>query len=241
MGSDAITGTERRTPVRAMDIMTREVISVHPETSIHDAARIMVDHAVSGLPVVGDGGRVVGIVSEGDLILRQKPRERVSWWRSFFETGERLAREFQKATGVTVGEIMTPRVITVSPELPIESVAAILDGHRIRRVPVVHEGQLVGIVSRGDLIKALANEPVPTEVPHSDAELIATMKARIAAESWGPRGLVIHAQDGVLSLWGLVETEAERSALETMARSIGGVKRIDDQIAVRSEMPPPSL
>jgi CBS domain-containing protein len=223
--------------MRAMDIMTREVVTVRPKSSIHEAARRMIDYGVSGLPVVDDSGRVIGIISEGDLILRQKPRERVAWWRAFFEAGEHLAREYQKAAGETVGEVMTPQVITVSPELPMESVAVILDEHRIRRVPVLHNGRLVGIVSRGDLIKALANEPARTALTHSDTELITAMRTRLAPERWAPRGLVVQAKDGVLSLWGLVATEAEKSALETMARSIEGVKDVDNQVMVRSELP----
>ncbi len=141
--------------MKAEEIMTTNVIAVSPKTAIHEAAELMVDHGVSGLPVVDDEGDVVGIVTEGDLILREKPGERMSWWRAFFADAQKLARDYQKAHGTTVAEVMTRSVITVSPDLPIESVALILDEHKIRRVPVVAGGRLVGIVSRGDLIKAL--------------------------------------------------------------------------------------
>jgi len=140
------------------EVMTRDVITVSPTTSIHQAARLMVEHGVSGLPVVDDDGRLVGIISEGDLILRQTRREDRPWWRSFFENGEQLAREYQKAVGTTVGEVMTRSVATISPVWGIEMAAAILQNRRIRRLPVVRDGQLVGIVSRADLIKALATE-----------------------------------------------------------------------------------
>jgi CBS domain-containing protein len=140
------------------EIMTRDVITVSPTTPIHKAARLMVEHGVSGLPVVDDDGRLVGIISEGDLILRQKRRDERPWWRWFFEDGEQLAREYQKAVGTTVGEVMTRSVVSISPVWGIEMAAAILQNRRIRRLPVVHDGQLVGIVSRADLIKALATE-----------------------------------------------------------------------------------
>src|SRR5262247_76569 len=96
--------------MKIQDIMTRDLITVSPQTPIHKAARLMADHGISGLPVISDEGRLVGVISEGDLILRQtKPekREKHPWWRAFFDDAERLAREYQKAVGTTVGEVMT--------------------------------------------------------------------------------------------------------------------------------------
>ena len=224
--------------MKVEEIMTRDVIAVAPKTPIHEAAELMVDHGVSGLPVVDDAGRVVGIVSEGDLILREKPRERMPWWKAFFGDAERLAREYQKAHGMTVGEVMTRSLITVSPDLPIESVALILDEHRIRRVPVVADGQLLGIVSRGDLVKALAKAPPRAGSQPSDERLVREMRARLAEEPWiSNRGIVVQTKDGVISLWGLVLTETEKSAVETMARTIEGCKGIDSHLVVKSEFP----
>src|SRR6185436_8820793 len=145
------------------DVMTRDLITVTPAMPIHQAARLMVEHGVSGLPVVDDG-RLVGIISEGDLILRQTRREQRPWWRSFFDDGEQLAREYQKAVGITVGEVMTRTVVSISPVWGIETSAAIMQNRRIRRLPVVHDGRLVGIVTRADLIKALAAEADPARL-----------------------------------------------------------------------------
>jgi CBS domain-containing protein len=223
--------------MKIKEIMTPDVIAVGPETPIHHAARLMADHGVSGLPVVDDHGSVVGIVSEGDLILRQKAPGRTAWWRVFFDDGERLAREYQKAHGSTVAEVMTRAVISASPDLPMESAALILDQHRIRRLPVVSHGRLVGIVSRGDLVKALATAPAREETPHPDAQLVRTMKDRLAREPWVSNlGIVIQANDGVLTLWGVVATEAEKSALETMARAVEGAKGVESHLVVRSEI-----
>jgi CBS domain-containing protein len=144
--------------MRIEEIMTRDVITVRPTTPIHTAARLMVEHRVSGLPVVDDDGKLVGIISDGDLILRQRRRAERPWWRAFFENGEQLAREYQKATGTTVGEVMTRSVVSISPVWGIEMAATILQNRRIRRLPVVRDGQLVGIVSRADLIRALATD-----------------------------------------------------------------------------------
>jgi CBS domain-containing protein len=138
------------------DIMTRHVITVTPTTPIHAAARLMVEYRVSGLPVVGEDGRLVGIISEGDLILRHRRPRTKPWWRAFFDDGEQLAREFRKAVGTTVAEVMSHPVISISPAWGVETAAAILQNRSIGRLPVVRDGRLVGIVSRADLIKALA-------------------------------------------------------------------------------------
>ena len=138
------------------DIMTRQVITVRPETTIQEAARLMFTNRVSGLPVVDAGGRVVGIISDGDLIRRQRRPKVTPWWRLFFQNGEQLAREYRKIVGITVGDVMTRPALVISPVFGIETAAAILDNRQIRRLPVVRDGRLVGIVSRGDLVKALA-------------------------------------------------------------------------------------
>lgn len=222
--------------MRIEEIMTPDVITVGPETAIHRAARLMVDHGVSGLPVVDERGAVVGIVSEGDLIIRQKGREQRSWWKLFFEDPEALARAYQKKTGTTVGDVMTREVISVSPRRPIETAAAMLDKNRIRRLPVVEDGRLVGIVSRGDLIKALAAAP-PAGAELTGTALADEMRARLAREPWtSPHALVITATDGVLSLYGLVWSEAERSAIATMARGIPGCTGVDNHLVVEAEV-----
>src|SRR3989304_2393810 len=183
--------------MRVEEIMTKDVITVSPKTPIHEAAELMIDHGVSGLPVVDDAGSVVGIVSEGDLILREKPRERAPGWGLFFGDAERLGRRDQKAPRMTrgggeapagerkprgrPGGEVSPRSLTaVTPDFPIESAALILDQHRIRRVPVVADGQLLGILSRGDLIKALAKAPARAGGQPSDAPLVRGMRARRA-------------------------------------------------------------
>ena len=215
------------------EFMTRDVIAVAPETTIHRAAELLADHGISGLPVVDEQGAVVGILSEGDLIVRQRPRPRPSFWRLFFQDGERLAREYQKAAGTTVAEVMTTTLIVIRPDAPIEAAAALLDGHKIRRLPVMEEGRLVGIVSRGDLVKTLAAATPAAPSTVSDAQLVKEMTARMDREAWiSSRTITVEAKDGVLALWGPVESETERSALETMARAIPGCRAVDNKTIV---------
>ena len=211
------------------DIMTADVIAVGPETSVHKAARLMSDHGVSGLPVVDAEGRVLGLVTEGDLILRQAAPRATPWWRRFFAEPETLAREYQKAAGTTVGEVMTRTVVSVSPAIDIGTAAGILHDQGFRRLPVVRDGRLVGILSRGDLVKALAATPVTT-TSASDDELVAAMRERMKAEPWTPFPVAVDAAGGVITLRGIVDSETERSALETMARAIPGCRDVDNQL-----------
>ena len=132
------------------DVMTRDVITVSPATPIREAASLMVKHRVSGLPVIDAEGHLVGIISDGDLILRQRQPKETPWWHLFFTNGEQVAREYQRAVGTMVGEVMTQPVVTISPVWGIEVAASILDNRNFRRLPVVLDGRLVGIVSRAD-------------------------------------------------------------------------------------------
>src|SRR5215813_9646311 len=168
--------------------MTRRVITVRPDTTVQDTARLMFTNRVSGLPVVDASGRVVGLISDGDLIRRQRRPKVKPRWRLFLENGERLLREDRKIVGLTVGDVMTRPALVISPVFGIETAAAILDTRQIRRLPVVQNGQLVGIVSRADLIKALAASASPldeTLVP--DAAPRAPKNATSARVSRGGR------------------------------------------------------
>ncbi len=213
--------------------MTREVVTVTPATSIQSAAKLMADHGISGLPVVDEQRHLLGIISEGDLILRQKAPARRPWWRRFFDDAEGLAREYRKVVGTTVGEVMTRAVVSISPVFGAETAASILHARGFRRLPVVHGGKLVGIISRGDLVRALATA-VPTTETRSDTELVEAMKTRLAAEPWASTaGFVVHAKRGVIFLWGAVPTEAEKAALETMARAIEGCTGVENDLVAR--------
>jgi predicted transcriptional regulator len=189
----------------------------------------MADHGVSGLPVVDAGGRLVGIVTEGDLILRQaKPRAQ-RWWQLLFADADGLARAYQKAAGTTVGEVMTPAVVTVGPDVAVDMAARILAERGLRRLPVVRGDRLVGILARGDLVKALAATPV-FAVWAPDDELVRTMRAQIKAAPWTSGGIVVEAHDGVIELWGTVASDTERSAVETMARAIPGCRDVVNRL-----------
>ena len=145
--------------MQASDVMVRDVVTVRPETDLAEAVRLLAEHDVSALPVIDGENTIVGILSEADLIHRAEigTEKRRSWWLEAVTGGAALATEFAKEHGEKVGEIMTPEVVGVAEDTPLSEIAALLERKRIKRVPVVRNGKLVGIVSRSNLIQALAS------------------------------------------------------------------------------------
>jgi CBS domain-containing protein len=218
--------------MRVDDVMTRTVFTVGPTATIEQAAKLMVERRVSGLPVVDEAGGLLGIVSEGDLILRQGPAERLTWWRMFFTDGETLAREYRKRIGTVVVDVMTHAVISVGPEVDVSVAAHLLHTRNIRRLPVVADGKLVGIVSRGDLVRLLA-APRPAAPARTDQALADELRRRLNEQPWmTDRGLVVSAHDGVVELWGIANSDAARAAIEATARSIEGCRDVKSNLTV---------
>jgi len=149
--------------MRAMDVMTTNVVTVGPATSVQEVAKILSERSISGVPVVDAENRLIGIVSEGDLLHRVEtgterrvPRRRRSWWLDRFAADEELARDYVRSHGRTAEDVMTREVVTVGDTTDLAEIANLLETKRIKRVPVVRDGKLVGIVSRANLVRALA-------------------------------------------------------------------------------------
>ncbi len=220
--------------MRAMDVMVHDVVTVRPETDFADAVKLLIEHDVSALPVVDAENRLVGILSEADLIHRfeigtEKTRP---WWMEAVTGAGVLAEEFAKSHGEKVGEIMTPEVVSVTEETPLAEVAALLERKRIKRVPVIRDGKLVGILSRSNLVQALASV-VGRMDQHkdSDHQIRLELLSRLKQQSWtdfGSRNVTV--SDGIVHIWGLVGSPVERKALLALAESIPGVERVCDEM-----------
>jgi CBS domain-containing protein len=227
-------------PMIAKDIMTRSVRMIGPGDDVRAAARIMTESGVSALPVVDDAQRVVGIVSEGDLLRRGELRttKRHSWWLEFLASPETLATEYIKAHAVRIRDVMTRPVISVTEQTPIPEIVSILEEHRIKRVPVLMGGSVVGIVSRGDLVKALARQEQPSRADTEDRAIRNTLLQRLKGQAWAPAsGISLSVLKGVVTLHGLLSSDEQRRALTVMAETIPGVTEVKNETVVLPFIP----
>jgi CBS domain-containing protein len=222
--------------MKVRDIMSTKVVTVSPTTTVRDIAGLMVEKHVSGLPVLSDSGTLVGLVSEGDLLRRpelgtQKHRRR---WISFFSGVDEQAREFTKTHALRAGDVMTKQVIHVSEQTPLGDVVGLMEKHNIKRLPVLSDGVLVGIVSRADLLRALAArqaDPLPPPA-ESDATVRAAMNDVLKNEEWAMSAMVnVIVSEGVVHLWGVIDSDDQRQALRVAAENIPGVTAVEDHLS----------
>ena len=212
----------------AADIMVREVVTIDPDESVARAAALMTANDVSALPVISADGRLVGIISEADLLRRKEiatATNRPSWVETITPAAT-VAAEFVKSHGKRVADLMSKDVISVGETASLNDIVALLERNRIKRVPVVRGDQLVGIVSRGNLIQALASAVVTAEVPSDESRSIREEILARPKDFAGPNVIV---KDGEVHLWGLVRSEDERKALVVLAESVPGVTKVVDE------------
>jgi len=219
--------------MKTSEIMTSPVITVTPATPIAGAARLMLQHRISGLPVI-DGKEVVGMITEGDLLRRAETGSaphRPMWLELLLGPG-RLADEYPHAHARRVGEAMTGDVVSVGPQADVAEIVQLMSKRRIKRVPVIDNGQLVGIVSRANLVRALVKALVKKPArPVSDDAIWQGILDAIAAEPWGPRFATdIKVKDGFVDIYGTITDERERTALHVLAENVPGVKGVRDHL-----------
>lgn len=216
------------------DIMTRRVLTIAPGASVLDAAQLMLKRRVSGLPVVDASGRLVGIVTEGDLLRRTElatERHRPRWIEFLLGPGK-AAEEFTRSHGRKIEEIMTADPYTLTEEAGLDDVVTLMEGHNIKRVPIVRAGALVGIVSRADMLKALLKSAKysPTTVA-GDNDIREAVVKQMDETSWAPSALVdVQVENGVVTLSGTIMDERDRIALKVMAENVPGVKSVRDTL-----------
>jgi CBS domain-containing protein len=225
----------------AKDIMTKDVRMIAPDADVRAAARIMAESGVSALPVVDERQNIVGIVSEGDLVRRAELRttKRRSWWLELFSTPESLAQEYVKTHAPKVRDVMCRPVISVTENTPVAEIATMLERHGIKRVPVVSGHAVVGIVSRADLVKALARQAEEAPAQVTDGAIRNTFMQRYKAQPWTPAGggVAFSVSGGVVSLSGLVASKEQSDALAVMAQTIPGVVKVENGLRVMPYLP----
>ena len=218
--------------MRVKDVMTPDVISVGCDESVVKAARLMLQNRISGLPVVDKEGELVGIVTEGDFLRRGElgTQKRRPKWLEFILGPGRLAREFVQTEGTKVEEIMTPDPYTVAEDDPLENVVEVMERRHVKRLPVMRGGRMVGIVSRANLMHALAI--IAREVPapaDGDSAIRDNIMAVLGKQHWAPHVNVV-VKNGVVELWGIITDERERQGILVAAERVPGVVQIHDHL-----------
>ena len=223
--------------MQAQDVMTTKVVTVAPDTPVTEIAKLLVERQISAVPVVSDDRRLLGIVSEGDLVhgLGQEGAER-AWWLDLLTSPQTRAEAYLKDHGRLACDVMTRSIISVTPDTALPEIARLLEARRIKRVPVLRDGELVGIVSRADLLRGFALRPA-ADASADDRELRErlTVELEQAALDWHPYVNVV-VSDGAVHLWGVVTTREEAEALRLTAERVPGVVRVESHLAVHRSM-----
>ena len=220
--------------MQASDIMTATVETVGPETEVPEIARRLLARNISAMPVVDSQDQVIGIVSEGDLMRRSEneTERQPSWWIRAFAEPEDRARDYVKTHGMCAKDIMSRNVISVSEETPLADIAETLEKHHIKRVTVMRGAKLVGIVSRANLLQGLVAVGTTTAASESDRDVRAAILNTALKAGLNVEYVSAVVADGVATLWGMVESEAECAALGVAAKQVAGVERVENNINV---------
>lgn len=219
--------------MRANQIMTSPVVTISPEASIVLAANAMLDHHVSGLPVVDGQDRLVGIISEGDFIRRAElgtQHKRGRWLRMLLGPGT-CADDFVHEHGRRVSEVMTHHPHTITEDTSVETIVRMMEKHHVKRLPVMRGDRLVGIVTRKNLLRAVAQLARETPDPSAaDDKIRDRIVAEIERNDWRPFGLSVVVRDGVVHLNGVITEESSRQAVIVVAENVCGVKEVHDHL-----------
>jgi CBS domain-containing protein len=228
--------------MKAKDVMTAQVVSVGPDITVRELASILLKRGISGVPVL-DGEKLVGIVSEGDLIQRTEigtASQYRSRWLRLFNDNATIAAEYVKSHAKRIRDVMTRDVISVTEYTPLSEVAAVLEKNRIKRVPVVRNGRLVGIITRGNLIRRLAaaNEQPLSHAAPDDGSMRDAVINTIKSQPWSDIETAdVTVTDGLVEFWGIYGSEEARQAARVAAENIPGVHRVEDHRIQRGNLP----
>ena len=223
--------------MKAADVMVTSVIAVGPDACLQDVAHTLLTNGISAVPVIGIDCKLLGIVSEGDLMRRAEAGtgRRRPWWLAMLTGREELAAEYVKEHSRKVTDVMTRSVVTATPETSLQEIATLLEKNGIKRVPIVKDGKVVGIVSRANLLQALAStrKQIGPGAPN-DPEIRKSVVAQLNAQPWARPSLInVIVQDGTVELWGVVDSQTEKKAVRVAAEVTPGVRAVNDNLIIR--------
>jgi CBS domain-containing protein len=221
--------------MRAADVMSINVCVAKADTPINEIARQLCDRNISALPIVDDENRVLGIVSEGDLMRRVElgTSSRRSWWLDLFSSNAALAQDYVKTHGRTAKDVMTKPALTVEESADLTDVARLLESMRIKRVPVVRDGKLVGVVSRADIVRGLIVAAKSWGRPRAvdDEKIRTAILEEVQRMPFASAAFInVVVDHGEVHIWGHVETPEQRSAIRVAAENVRGVGQVIDNM-----------
>lgn len=221
--------------MRAADLMTRDVISIQSDMPLAEAAGLMLRYRISGLPVVNASKQLVGILTEGDLLRRSElgtERKRPRWLEFLVSPGK-LAQEYAQSHGRRVSDVMTPNPVSIEKDAPLEEIVSLMNERRIKRIPVLDDGELAGIVSRADILRALsaALSQKTGDDYAADAAVRDNILSELKKQTWAPIALInVSVDQGIVDLWGTLLDERERTAIRVAIENMPGVKEVRDHL-----------
>lgn len=228
----------------ARDVMVAPVITVKTYSSIKTVANLFWKRRISGAPVVDDKGKIVGMISEGDLVCRSElktDRSHPYWFLQVAGT-ETLANEYAKSHAKHASDAMTRNVIVAAPDTSLNEIAALMEKNFIKRVPIVENDQLVGIITRANLVQAVASAPSGLDFTLSDSTIRAKLLLELNKQPWADASrLNVIVHDGVVELWGTASSDAEKQAIRVAAESTPGVCAVNSHLRVRPPAEPPVM
>ncbi len=220
--------------MNASDVMTKNVVTAEPNTTVKQGAELMSQHRISAVPVLDKDGVLAGIVSEGDLMRRVEGahEQTRSWWLSLFSSDQNNAKGFVMEHGRYLKDIMTTGVVTVTPDVPVGKIARLLEEKHIKRVPVLDDGQLVGIVSRANLLQAMAAQPVVQveSKATNDEKRNIVLGALAQVPGLNPVHLSVIVADNRVDVWGIVNSNDEETAAKVALEAIDGLGQVSVQL-----------
>jgi CBS domain-containing protein len=216
----------------ASDVMSTKLAAIAPGAGVRLAAEFMLKRKVSALLVLDSKKRLLGIVSEGDLVHRAElgSRKKGSWWLNLLVPDRDLARQYARAHGRRVADVMTRNCVAATPGTPVATLAELMERHKVKRIPILDEGKVVGVVSRADIVAAFVRSADDKVAVHAvdDAAAAAAIRKRIAREPWiGSTMVSVAVSKGIASLSGIVSSIAQRDAVRAIAEETDGVRRAD--------------
>jgi CBS domain-containing protein len=225
----------KETEMRAFDVMATSVEVARPDMIVRDAAKMLADYHISGMPVVDKEGKLVGMITEGDLLRRVEigtEAKRRAWWLDLIASSQELASEYVKEHSRLVSEVMTTDIVTVTEETPLAEIAELMERHRIKRVPVLRDGKLTGLVSRANLIRALASvgPELSRSITPDDSAIREAILSAMKGNRWALLRNNVLVTNGVVHLWGVITSEDEGKAIRVAAENVPGVKEVKSHL-----------